>query len=151
MNARIFASVFGSLVHESIPTPSATPVLGSNEFEESNEIDWTNSEIGGKAEEQIRWNQAWHVATTFLTLPYEPITAHHASQSEEALRGKWLKPCTPNVLKALSFVASRISPIPDDDIFLWYFQEIGNRHYVGCVMPGILEVSLANCHVKSVD
>lgn len=144
----IFAAVFPPASEVDLPTPHATPVLGSSGFGESfgNASSQDAGPITGAAE-QIKWDRAWHMATTYLSLPNDPITAAHARQNEDKLRGKWIKPCPPDVSNAIAYIVSDSSygrqlrkGLRKDDLFQWYFKEVGTRHYLSCVMPGLLKV-----------
>lgn len=143
---RILAAVFPPLPYASNPTPAATPVLGSND---SAVEAWTfpiDPEPESLATQQIRWDRAWHTATAFLSLPAEALTAAHAGQGEEALRGKWIKPYTPEILNDLAYIISPQSRgcqlrsiSPDDDLLEWYLEQV-QRHYVRFVRPGVVKV-----------
>jgi anaphase-promoting complex subunit 2 len=144
----IFAAVFPPSTDVDLPTPAATPVLGSTGFGESfgNTASEDAAPVTGAAE-QIKWDRAWHTATAYLSLPGEPITAAHARQSENTLRGKWIKPCSPDVSHAISYVVSESSygrqlrkRLRKEDLFQWYLKEVGTRHYLDHVMPGLVKV-----------
>ena len=144
---RIVAAVFPPLPDASNPTPAATPVLGSND--PAGEA-WTfpiEPEPENLATQQIRWDRAWHTATTFLSLPAEPLTAAHANLNEEALRGRWIKPYTPEISNDVRYVIAPQSRrrqlraiSPDDDLLEWYLDQV-QRHYLGFVRPGVLKVT----------
>lgn len=143
---RIVAAVFPPLPYATNPTPAATPVLGSNDHVGEAWIFPIEPEPENLATQQIRRDRAWHTATTFLSLPAEPLTAAHASQGEEALRGKWIKPYTPDISNNVEYVIapqSRGSQLravsPDDDLLEWYLEQV-QRHYVRFVRPGVLKV-----------
>lgn len=144
----IFAAVFPPASDVELPTPTATPVLGSSGFGESfgNTLSQDTTPVTGAAE-QIKWDRAWHTATTYLSLPDDSITAAHARQSGDKLRGKWIKPFPPDVSVAISYVVSDSSygcqlrkGLRKDDLFQWYFKEVGTRHYLAYVMPGLVKV-----------
>lgn len=144
----IFAAVFPPASDADLPTPAATPVLGSSGFGESfGNVSSPNTAPVTGAAEQIKWDRAWHTATTYLSLPNDPITVAQARQDEDTLRGKWIKPCPPDVVKAITYIVSDSSygrqlrkGLRNHDLLLWYFKEVGTRHYLACVMPGLLKV-----------
>ncbi|KAL8998360.1 MAG: hypothetical protein Q9169_002573 [Polycauliona sp. 2 TL-2023] len=145
---RIFAAVFPPLNEYSIPTPAATPVLGSAGFEGSAEahstIDW---DLKDTAAEQLQWERAWHTATTFLSLPDEQLPAINDRNDLNRLHGKWWKRCTPDVAAALRYLISPDSPglrqrkgQTQHDLLHWYFEEAGLRHFIQHVRPRILQL-----------
>ncbi|KAL9048764.1 MAG: hypothetical protein Q9206_005864 [Seirophora lacunosa] len=135
---RIFAAVFPPPSESSLPTPKATPLVGTGGFEASAEvqtaIDWDTQD---SATEQIQWERAWHTATTFLSLPNAELPPAHGPSNRDRLRGKWWKPCTPDVSSAISYLISPDSRARRSrrnqkqfDLMHWYFEEVGLRHYV---------------------
>lgn len=150
---RIFASVFPPPSETSIPTPKATPLLGSGGFEGSAEaqieIDW---EPQDSATEQLQWERAWHTATTFLSLPSEELPPAHGESNRNRLHGKWWKPCTQEISAAIRYLVSPDSKgfllrknQKQHDLLHWYFEEVGLRHFVHFVRPQTLRV-LSNHH-----
>jgi len=144
----IFAAVFPPSADVVIPTPTATPVLGSTDFGESFGGPVT-LDVGAEsgAAEQIRWDRAWHTATTYLSLPNEPITAAHASQDEGTLKAKWIKPFDVETANATAYLLSGDSRgrqlrrySTKDNLLQWYYEEVGSRHYVDHVLPGLIKV-----------
>ncbi|KAL8825959.1 MAG: hypothetical protein Q9191_004088 [Dirinaria sp. TL-2023a] len=132
LHDRIFSAVFPPSADVVIPTPTATPVLGSTGFSES---------FGGPAgpdtgtesvaAEQIKWDRAWHAATAFLSVANEPITAAHASQDERSLRAKWIKPFNAETEDAVFYLLSEDSRgrqlrkySTRDDLLEWYYEEL---------------------------
>ena len=144
----IFAAVFPPASDVDLPTPAATPVLGSSGFGESfGNLSSPNTVPVTGAAEQIKWDRAWHTATTYLCLPDEPITAVHARHNEDKLKGKWIKRCSPDVSNAITYIVSDSSygrqlrrGSKKDDLCQWYLKEVGTRHYLAYVMPGLLKV-----------
>lgn len=153
---RIFASVFPPSADVVLPTPAATPVLGSTGLGES---------FGGpvapapepedSAEEQIRWDRAWHTATAYLSLPNEILTIAHAQQSEESIKAQWLKPFTAETASAVSYLVSNQSGgyklrkgVIKDNLLQWYYEEVCSRHYIDYVRPTLTKVNLSfsACH-----
>ena len=144
---RIFASVFPPPSEVEIPTPTATPVLGSSAFGEPFGSQHTNASQSGTetgAAEQIKWDRAWHTATTFLSLRNEPI---YTEQDEETLKSRWIKPADPETQRALAYLLSESSRgrqirrgSDTDDLLRWYFEEVVLEHYVKHVLPGLIQV-----------
>lgn len=147
LHERIFASVFPPPSEVDIPTPTATPILGSSGFGEPFGSQHTNASQPGTetgAAEQIKWDRAWHTATTFLSLRDEPI---RAEQDEETLKGRWIKPAEPQTQKALEYLLSDNSrgrqirrDSKTDDLLQWYFEEVVLEHYVKHVLPSLVQV-----------
>ena len=146
---RIFSAVFPPSADVVIPTPTATPVLGSTGFGES---------FGGPAApdtgaesaaaEQIKWDRAWHTATTYLSVANEPITAAHAALDEGSLRVKWIKPFNAETENAVFYLLSEDSHgrqlrkySTRDDLLQWYYEEVGSRHFVDYVLPSLTRVN----------
>ena len=148
LHDRIFASVFPPPSEVAIPTPAATPVLGSSGFGESFGSQHTSQTgIEGSAAEQIKWDRAWHTATTYLSLPDEPINADH---DEKTLRLRWIKPVYTETHKALEYILSEDSrglqirkDNNSDDLLRWYFEEAVLRHYLEHALPGLKQVMQA--------
>ena len=147
---RMFAAVFPPAADVVLPTPAATPVLGSSGIGESfGGPTAPRPEPETSAEEQIKWDRAWHTATTYLSLPSEVISIVQAKQSEETLKAKWLKPFTPGIANAISYLVSHESrgfqlrkSILKDNLLQWYYEEVGCRHYLDCVRPSLIKVHL---------
>ena len=145
LHDRIFASVFPPPSEVAIPTPAATPVLGSSGFGESFGTQHASQTgIESSAVEQINWDRAWHTATTYLSLPDEPINTDH---DESTLRARWIKPVYTETHKALEYVLSedsrgrQIRKANDcDDLLRWYFEEVVLKHYTEHALPGLIQV-----------
>lgn len=143
---RIFASVFPPPSDVDVPTPSATPVLGSSAFGESfGSLHVSQPSNESSAAEQIKWDRAWHIATTYLTLPGEPI---RADQDEKSLKGRWIKPVSHDIRKALEYLLSEQSRgyqirkvSGKDDLLRWYFEEVMLAHYLEHELPGLVKVT----------
>ena len=148
LHDRIFSSVFPAPSEVAIPTPAATPVLGSSGFGESfGSLLTSQTGIEGSAAEQIKWDRAWHTATTYLSLPDEPIDAE---QDEETLRSKWVKPVYTETKKALDYILSEDShghqirkASNSDDLLRWYFEDVVLKHYVKHALPRLVQVTRA--------
>ncbi|KAM0803621.1 hypothetical protein BDR22DRAFT_801479 [Usnea florida] len=144
---RIFASVFPPPSEVDVPTPTATPVLGTSGFGEPFGSQLTDGSQSGPqtgAAEQIRWDRAWHTATTFLSLRDEPIDME---QNEETLKGIWIKPAYSDTQKAITYLLSESShgrqirrEADTDDLLRWYFEEVVLEHYVKHVLPGLIQI-----------
>ena len=140
---KIFSSVFPVSSEVDVPTPAATPVLGSSDFGEafaSPNPSQASAESG--AAEQVKWDRAWHAATTFLALPNEPIKT---DQDENTLKGKWIKPCLPQTQRAMQYVLSEESwgrqlRKGTDDLLRWYFEDVVLGHYIEHVYPDLNKV-----------
>ena len=144
---RIFASVFPPPSEIEVPTPTATPILGSSAFGEPFGSQQTNtSQLGTEtgAAEQIKWDRAWHTATTFLSLRDGPV---HTEQDGENLKSIWIKPAEPETQRALAYLLSEGSRgrqirrgSDTDDLLRWYFEEVLLVHYVKHVLPSLNQV-----------
>ncbi|KAI9803866.1 MAG: hypothetical protein M1825_001746 [Sarcosagium campestre] len=95
--------------------------------------------------EQIKWNRAWHTATTFLILPQEPIPSPEALQTH-AVRARWLKTPSREVGVAFAIIVSpsfHSATIPhdetagDENLSEWYLREV-RRHFTKFVRPALL-------------
>lgn len=143
--ARIFDAVFPPPSDVEIPTPAATPVLGSSTFEPSaNSPKLTQESAQTVATEQIIWDQCWRTATSFLSLPDRPIIV---DQDGDALLKEWIKPYTAEVHKALEYlVPGMLTGLlhPDSssrgDLLAWYFESAVLAHYSKHVFPSLIEV-----------
>lgn len=147
LHDRIFASVFPPPSKVDVPTPTATPILGSSGFGEPFDSQHTNAsqpdtETG--ATELIKWDRAWHTATTFLTLRDEPILAE---QDEDTLKRRWIKVAELGTQNALAYLLSEDSygrqirrESDTDDLLRWYFEEVVLEHYVKHVLPRLIQV-----------
>ena len=149
LSDRIFLSVFPPSADIVIPTPTVTPLLGSTGFGETfggPTIPDSAPENAGA--EQIRWDRAWHTATSYLSLPDIAIDAAHASQEEASLRARWIKPYTTVISNAVSYLLSEDSPGRQlrkdsmrDDLLQWYNEEVISRHFVSFVLPELQKVT----------
>ncbi|CAF9903151.1 MAG: hypothetical protein ALECFALPRED_000148 [Alectoria fallacina] len=147
LHDQIFASVFPPPSEVDIPTPTATPILGSSGPGEpfgSQQTNISQPSFETGAAEQIKWDRAWHTATTFLSLRGEPIDAE---QDEETLKGRWIKPAEPETQRALSYLLSESSSgrlirreSNTDDLLRWYFEEVVLEHYVKHVLPSLVQI-----------
>ena len=146
---RIFAAVFPPSADALVPTPAATPVLGSSGLGESfgGPVAPVVAEAESSAEEQIRWDRAWHTATTYLSLPNELLTITHTKQSEEALKAQWLKPFTAETANAVAYLVSidsrgyQLRKGIKDNLLQWYYEEVCSRHYIDYVRPTLIKVN----------
>ena len=146
---RIFAAVFPPSADATVPTPAATPILGSTGLGQSfGGFAVPEPEPQNSAEEQIKWDRSWHTATSYLSLPNELITLAHAKQSEDTLKARWLKPFRAETANAVSYIVSdesqgrklRKSSFKDN-LMQWYFEEVVCRHFVDYVLPTVIKVN----------
>lgn len=145
LHDRIFASVFPPPSEVDVPTPTATPVLGSSGFGEAfGSQHLLQLPIENSAAEQIKWDRAWHTATSYLTLPSEPI---NADQDEKTLRVKWIKPISPEIERALAYILSEDSrgrqirkANNSDDLLRWYFEGVVLEHWIQHALPRLIKV-----------
>ena len=142
---RIFDAVFPPPSELDIPTPSATPLLGSSLFGQPfGSAPVPRPSIETSASRQIEWDRAWHTATAYLSLKDEAI---ETSESEDVLRKKWVKPLNGEVRRALEYVLldeeseAEVEGGVKDDLLRWYFEEVVVTHYVKHVRPELVEVS----------
>lgn len=148
---RVFSAVFPPASDSDLPAAALTAVLGLGDSRESSSFTAETTPVT-EAEEQIKWDRAWHTATSYLSLPNVRITAANASQMLETSKETWLKSYTREVSKAVEYVVSEASyghrlrrHLKKDDLIKWYFEEIGTRHYVECVKPSLIKVTSENC------
>ena len=146
---RIFQAVFPPPSQKSLPTPSATPVLGSGSFGGSFEnFQSPQRSVEDSASETLHWERAWHNATAFLSLQDAPITLKEASQGDDAFKKKWIKSCNQETSDSISYLVSENSigrrlraANQEDDLVRWYSQEVG-RHYVDHQLPVLHRVRM---------
>ena len=142
---RIFASVFPPPSDIDIPTPTATPVLGSSgSGEPFGSLHPSHNSHESSAAEQIKWDRAWHIATVYLTLSPEPIEAYKTGSN---YKGRWIKPVSHEIGKALEYLLSDQSrgyqirkASGKDDLLRWYFEEIVLAHYLQYALPSLVKV-----------
>ena len=142
---RIFAAVFPPPSDVEVPTPTATPVLGSSGFGEPfGGLHPSQKVHESSAAEQIKWDRAWHTATMFLALPAQPVKA---SQNGDHLEEKWMREASGEVCKALDYVLSENSrgrqirkDSGKDDLLRWYFEEVVLEHYQQHAQPYLVKV-----------
>lgn len=150
---RVFTSVFPiSSTATTVPTPVATPVLGFTGEGQSFggpqiPLSPDLSAPSDIAAEQVTWNRAWHIATSFLKLPEEQITYIQANLDESQLRGQWMKECSADVSRAVSYILTSSSRghtsfalhHQDGDLVAWYTNEV-RRHFLAYVRPVVSQV-----------
>ncbi|KAL8691301.1 MAG: hypothetical protein Q9218_003445 [Villophora microphyllina] len=138
---RVFAAVFPP------PSEPPTPRIGTGGFEGAPPapltIDWSPQD---SATEQVQWERAWHVATTFFSLPSEPLPSTNNPRDIDKLYGKWWKPCTPQTAASINYLIAPESQgarlrkhQKQHDLLQWYLEECGLRHFVHHVRPLILK------------
>jgi anaphase-promoting complex subunit 2 len=153
---RIFSSIFpDSSSVFTTPTPVATPVTSftapGHSFGGPQDDLSTLTQSSGATTvvaEHIKWNRAWHVATSFLGFKDEFITAGTADLDHNLLRATWIKPPQPEALNAIKYLVSSprigssgISKL-EEDLVDWYIHEV-RRHYLSFVRPSIRLVSMS--------
>jgi anaphase-promoting complex subunit 2 len=154
---RIFSSVFpDSSSAFTVPTPVTTPVssfvapgqsFGGPQTELPSSS--TQSPSPTFVAEHIRWQRAWHTATSFLSFPGEPITFRTANQDPSVLQATWTKRPYPEALEAAKYLLyiSKQPPsdglLGSDDIVDWYIHEV-RVHFLSFVLPEIQLVRIAS-------
>ena len=144
---RVFESIFPSVVQKSVPTPTATPLIGSGEFGQASFDSSREFSVEDPAAESIRWERAWHNATAFLSLPNAAIDLQEASLRDDVLSKKWIKPCSKEASNSIAYIVSDWSPArrlrdgkEEYDLLRWYRSEI-ERHFVDYQVPVLHYVS----------
>ncbi|KAI9834999.1 MAG: hypothetical protein M1819_002722 [Sarea resinae] len=143
---RIFSSVFHTEpLTSTTPTPIATPQqafttpgqsfggpqLGRQSYNE-------NSSGSGIAAQQLRWDRAWHTATTFLSPPDEQLILTQAQLENPRLRVKWIKSPSPEDTEAFRYLCRQDhSSSSLSDLLGWYTNKI-RKHFLAYVLPGLL-------------
>lgn len=144
---RIFNAVFPPSSDLDVPTPTATPLLGSSAFGQSfGSLLDTRPRGDTSVSKQIDWDRAWHTATAFLSLKDEPI---RTEESEQDLKRRWIKPLTAEIRRALENVllgdisgsGLQFENGSKDDLLRWYFEEAVVEHYIKHVLPTCKQVS----------
>lgn len=147
----IFLSVFPPSSEISVPTPTSTPLLSSGSFSDSNSRSLPqrpSKDAGGSAAEQIRWDRAWHTATSFLTIPNKPIVE---SEGEGRLDKRWFKECDTETKKAFEYVLNDDSRgrkaragKEGEDLVRWYFEVEVLGHFMDHMLPVLTGVRSAS-------
>ena len=147
----VFEAVFPSFTETSAPTPAATPQIGSGSFGATfgTPVQGAKGQADDAASESIRWDRAWHTATSFLTFPRAAVTREQALQRARWDESKWTKDALPDVRDAITYLVSEESPgyrlranRENDSLFHWYLQEV-SKHYVDYQLPRLLDVSMS--------
>lgn len=144
----VFSAVFPSSTKATIPTPAATPLLGSDPFGGAS-FGFSNPSLldaGDRASERIRWERAWHSATSFLSLRDVAIHSVNGADDFESLQKEWIRSCSAEVSSSITYVVSEQSEgrqlrssNREDNLIDWYTQEVG-RHYIRYQLPQVLKV-----------
>jgi hypothetical protein len=149
-------SVFpSSATTASAPTPSTTPISavtapgesfgGPSPFPAQQSL---LKDSNDPIQRELIKHRAWHLATTYLTIPKERI---ESTTSAEA-RSRWIKAPEGDTLVALDILIALARRTPrvyedqgdeESDIILWYMFEI-DSHFHHFVIPDLLSVSLFN-------
>lgn len=151
--SRVFASVFPtSSTANTVPTPVATPILGFTSEGQSfggpqTQLPTEPASPSDRAAEQVKWNRAWHIATSFLKLPEEQVPFDPANLDESQPKGRWTKRPDAGVSQAVSYLlsasskdhASSVGHERDGDLVAWYTNEV-RRHFLTFVRPTVTEV-----------
>ena len=145
---RIFEAVFPSDLETTAPTPAATPQLGSSSFGASfGGFQEAKAPADDEAAERVKWDRAWHTATTYLSLPRTSVTLAQALRQERLDEGRWIKAASREVAAAVEYLVSDQSPghrrrAHDEsaDILHWYLQEV-TEHYFKYQLSSLLRVS----------
>ncbi|KAI9823591.1 MAG: hypothetical protein M1832_002372 [Thelocarpon impressellum] len=146
---QVFSSVFP--VSTSIttpPTPLATPdpsfvlpgqsfggpTVGATSFADARPP-------SSAAEERIRWDRAWHTATSSLSLPKESVSLRQPDVQDADLYSRWFGGCPPGAVNAIACVLSSTAggdgasgPGDDRDLIEWYTNEV-RGHFLMYVRP----------------
>ncbi len=96
--ALIFSSVFPTSAHHTTPTPLATPDLGfTAEGQSFGGVDITSPLLSSRpVAQEIRQNQAWSIATRYLSLTWAPFA--------QAPQWTFKQPPTQDVSEALRYL-----------------------------------------------
>ncbi len=143
---RVFHAVFPTHSEAEIPTPQATPVLGSGSFDAPPGHQETPSqEVEDVALERIKWERAWHNATAFLALPERTVGLDDASTKGFWAQYGWARSVNNETTRGISYVLSNaargkvIGGKGKRTLLEWYGQEM-TRHYVDRELPLLTKV-----------
>ena len=158
---RVFNSVFPPTADVVVPTPQATPVLGSSAFGEPFSSPQLPHDSGvfteeGYAAEQVQWDRAWSTATSFLSIAGKPVITNPYGKIDRAqLDRTWFKPYGPEVASAFSHLLSEESRgwqlrrfSSRHDLLLWYTEEVCIKHFLHHVKPTLSEIFHDNLRSK---
>ena len=161
MNRRttIFQSVFPAAVPIERPTPASTPQIDTGSFQQSqgtNAFHDEDDEDDDVATRQIRWERAWHVATTAVTLPSSAFTFEDLGGTHDFITplwtGRWrseLRPALSILAAHESLVQSHTKKTDGSTLFEWYEREV-TRHFTEFQMP-LLEKVLSTAHSGRIE
>lgn len=144
---RVFQSVFPPFSQSTVPTPSATPQLGSSQFGGFSSFSDFEGPLDDEdnVAEKIKWERAWHSATAFLTLPPVSVSVENDFEAESRIRQS-RKKFPPELSWSLAYLVSEQSPgrlrrsdNREDNLFDWYAQEV-ERNYIRYQLPQLLQV-----------
>ena len=144
--ARIFSSVFPAPSDIELPTPNVTPLIpSSSTFDDPtpspSKGQKTGEHAGGGAAEQIKWDRAWHTATTFLSLLPEPISP---VEGEEKAKKRWCKNADTETKKAFEYLLHANSKgrrlreakgERSEDLLRWYLEVQVVGHFLLYMKP----------------
>lgn len=146
---RIFDAVFPPASEVEIPTPCATPLLDTTAQFAAFPQSAPPSSCSGGAEEQIKWDRSWHIATSFLALADEPIDI---ALDSSVLKEIWVKPYNAEIHNALKYVTLDESRRRthkgqrDEDLLRWYLEDVVASHYSKHVLPELKKVKFLMQH-----
>ncbi|KAJ9647131.1 hypothetical protein H2199_002117 [Coniosporium tulheliwenetii] len=132
--ALVFSSVFPVSAHHTTPTPLATPDLGfTTEGQSFGGVDITSPLLSSRpVAQEIKQNQAWSVATRYLSLaraPFSQISQWNLKQAP-----------TRDISDALRYLlageGAQAAGDEGQSLLDWYVNEI-RGHYLACVQPSI--------------
>ena len=143
----MFDDVFPSFKDACAPTPSVTPLLGSTSFGTPFGGDFhdTKGSADDSAPEALRWDRAWHTATTFLSLPRETVSPEQALRKGFDER-RWIKEPSPETRNAIAYVLSHEWDAPGaqvkaerSSLLEWYLLEV-STHFAGFQLSSLKTV-----------
>ena len=154
-NRRIFDSVFPyAQVKGLAPTPVVTPKIGLTAAGQSFGGFQTPTTPISEAEdfssepypEQVIWDRSWHVATSLLVLPEQPIGVEEVDWAVGVLEKKFAK-LGQEAIGAIRYVTSSSSSRKGNrsgksqyDLQEWYTNQL-RRHFLTYTRPKVLDVS----------
>lgn len=155
---QVFDSVFpSSKLKDLAPTPSATPVLGQNEFSQSfgGPVISSSPQLPLEAPdtypEAIIWDRAWHSATSFLALPGRDFVTQMQQEELNAFTAHYNEE-PKNAIEAIRYVTSRQhaeqageQQTERESIVKWYTDQV-RGHFLAYAKPSLLRVSMTWCH-----
>jgi hypothetical protein len=144
----IYHAVFPIAEDADTPTPTATPVVDTGSFDVRGGAS-QDRDSNDVAAQRIRWERAWHTATSHLTLPSVSVALKDLVQgNEDALQKTWLRPGSGSVAEAVAFILRSAAPFTASKVHDgtrrlvdWYTQEV-TGHFVEHQLPAIRKVNV---------